>query len=179
MTPSERKPMIAIENASTVAARAVGGIAADVNKLTALLNAQQKQIESVADLGAEYSTTLAGQRDVLKEMIRRIRATLPMMVGYRDRAIITYDALAAMVLHVGAIFGDPYDQRIKPPLQQLVGAASQTDELAKRMAAAIVELRAITETLSTTLTPGGVTLDFGDQVMDETSICIPVAGRRC
>lgn len=154
-------------------------ILANVESLTALLESQRTQIESVADLGAEYTTVLAGMRSTLTEMIRRIRAVLPVMVGYRDRGMVTYAALAEMVLYVGNIFGEPYTTRFAPPLKQLTGAANGSLEMSRRMAAAIVSLRGISDKLAKVTGPQGVSVDNGDDVLGGGRICIPLAGRTC
>ncbi|MCH5644965.1 MULTISPECIES: MlaD family protein [unclassified Gordonia (in: high G+C Gram-positive bacteria)] len=174
-----RGTAVATTRSLDAAPGAVRGILTNAADITALLDEQQRQIQSIADLGGEYTTALVAQRDTLIEMIRRIRSVLPLIIGYKDRGILTYDALAEMVLYVGDIFGDPYQKRIKPPLHKLAAMAGQTNEMSRRMAEAIRQLRTMADQLSRIVTPHGVSLDFGDSVVDDSVICIPIAGRTC
>ncbi|HEY9311263.1 MlaD family protein [Williamsia sp.] len=174
-----RKVSVSVTDSLDAAPGAVRGIMSDVEKLTSLINQQQDQIRGVAAIGDEYTTELVAHRETLQEMIRRIRAVLPVMVGYKDRGMVTYAALADMVLYVGDIFGEPYMTRIKPPLTELIGAADDTQAMAQRMDETITSLRGIADNLAGVLGPNGADLDFGDQVVDNTEICIPIAGRQC
>jgi len=158
---------------------AVRSILSDVEKLTATLDQQQRQVSRVAALGAEYTTQLAAQQKTLEEMIRRIRAVLPVMIGYKDRGILTYDALGEMVLYVGDILGEPYEKRFKKPLHELVNSASGVQETVKRMGLAIDQLKSMVNRMSAAAHPNGINLDFGAQVIDDSVICIPIAGRTC
>lgn len=157
----------------------VRNIVGDVDRLTALLNAQQNQISRTAELGAEYTTALAIQQQALVEMIGRIRAVLPVMVGYKDRGMATYAALGEMVLYVGDILGDPYQQRLAGPARELAGSVSAGREVAQRMDEAITRLRGLVDALAAVAQPTGFSLDFGDRLIDATSVCIPIAGRTC
>lgn len=177
--PTMRGTAVALTNSLDAAPGAIRGIMSDVDTLTGLLDKQQDQIKSVADIGGEYSTAMAAQRATLVEMIKRIHALLPLIIGYKDRGIITYDALASLVLYVGDVLGEPYQARIKPPLRKIIASAGETKDIAAKMSVAITQLRGIADKLSRTLHPNGVALDFGDQLIDDSSICIPIAGRSC
>lgn len=174
-----RRAAITVTESLDSAPGSVRQIAGDVEKLTGLLDEQHRQVEAVASLGAEYTTELAAQQDLLREMIGRIRAVLPVMVGYKDRAIVTYDALGEMVLYVGDILGEPYEKRFKQPLHQIVDSASATKVTVEQMGEAIDSLKAMVDGLSAVAGPRGVTLDFGDLVIDDSTVCIPIAGRSC
>ncbi|MEP9414967.1 MlaD family protein [Gordonia sp. VNQ95] len=174
-----RDTAVAATDSLDAAPGSVRGILSNAADITALLDEQQQQLESIADLGGEYTTTLAAQRDTIVEMIGRIRSVLPLIIGYKDRGIQTYDALAEMVLYVGDIFGEPYETRIGPPLHQLAATAGQVNEMSTKMGEAIRQLREIADRLSAIVTPNGVSLDFGDQVIDDSVVCIPIAGRTC
>ena len=158
---------------------AVRGITSNVAELTELLDRQQDQLASLADLGAEYSAELAGQSDALREMIRRVRATLPVMVGYKDRGMVTFDALATLVLYMGDILDEPYTQRLQGPLTEAVASGSALGSLTADMGRAITQLRELVDRVSAVVDPQGVSMDFGDRVVDGTSLCIPIAGRAC
>ena len=174
-----REAAVAATDALDSAPGAVQQIVPDVEKLTALLDDQQEQVKSLAALGSEYTSELAGEQQVLEQMIRRIRAVLPVMVGYKDRGIVTYDALAELVLYVGDILGEPYQKRFSGPLHRLVESASATKETADRMDGAITMLKSMVDKLSAAAHPNGVSADFGDQVLDSSVVCIPIAGRTC
>lgn len=174
-----RGAAVAATDALDSAPGAVQQTVPDVEKLTALLDDQQQQVRSLAALGSEYTSELAGEQQVLEQMIRRIRAVLPVMVGYQDRGIVTYDALAELVLYVGDILGEPYQKRFSGPLHRLVESASATKETADRMDGAITMLKSMVDKLSAAAHPNGVSADFGDQVLDSSVVCIPIAGRSC
>ncbi|MGV9858727.1 MlaD family protein [Gordonia sp. NPDC003425] len=174
-----RGTAIAATTSLDAAPGAVRGIMSDVAQLTAVLDKQQDQLKSVADVGSEYTSEMVAQRATITAMIGRIHSVLPLIIGYKDRGIITYDALAQLVLYVGGILGEPYQTRIKPPLQQVIASAEETKEISRRMGDAIVDLRGIADKLTRTLHPNGIALDFADQVIDDRSICIPIAGRTC
>ncbi|UEA57912.1 MlaD family protein [Gordonia otitidis] len=177
--PTMRGTAVALTNSFDAAPGAIHGIMSDVDTLTELFDKQQEQLKSVAAIGSEYTTAMVAQRQTLTEMIGRIHSVLPLIIGYKDRGIITYDALAELVLYVGDVLGEPYQARIKPPLQKIIASAGQTRDIAAKMSVAITQLRNIADKLTRTLHPNGVALDFGDQVIDDKSICIPLAGRRC
>ena len=170
---------VSITDSLTQAPGSVRNIVGDVDRLTALLNSQQDQISRTAALGAEYTTALAIQRQALVEMIGRIRAVLPVMVGYKDRGMATYAALGEMVLYVGDILGEPYQQRLAGPARELAGSVSAGREVAQGMDEAIARLRSLVDTLAAVAQPTGVTLDFAGRLIDATSVCIPIAGRTC
>lgn len=180
-TPKLRKVAVTMTDALDSAPGAVRGILSDVEKLTGLVNQQQNQIRSLADIGEEYTTKLADQKKVLVEMIRRIRAVLPVMVGYKDRGILTYNSLGDLVLYVGDVLGKPYMTEIKPQLDMLTDTASaeKTQKTIARMDTAITALKQIVDKLSAIVYPGGVKLDFSEQVIDDRIVCIPIAGRTC
>jgi phospholipid/cholesterol/gamma-HCH transport system substrate-binding protein len=158
---------------------AVRGIVANVADLTELLDRQQAQLTSLADLGAEYTTELAGQRDALREMIRRVRATLPVMVGYKDRGLVTFDALSRLVLYMGDIFDEPYTQRFQGLLDEAGNSGEALGELTADMNDAIAQVRALVDRVAAVVDPQGVSMDLGDRVVEGSSVCIPIAGRAC
>ncbi|MFM9378924.1 MlaD family protein [Gordonia sp. VNK21] len=174
-----RRAAVRVTDSLDSAPGAVRSIADDVETLTALLDEQQGQVTALASLGAEYTSQLAAQQDMLEQMIQRIRAVLPVMIGYKDRGILTYDALGEMVLYVGDILGDPYMKRLKMPLEELVTSATATKDTAERMGSAIDSLKQLVDGLSAVAHPGGLRMDFGEQVVDDSAICIPIAGRSC
>ncbi|WP_132992708.1 MlaD family protein [Gordonia zhaorongruii] len=173
-----RKAAVAATDTLDSAPGALRRIVPDVEKLMALLDDQQRQVESLASLGGEYTTELAGEQEALEQMIGRIRAVLPVMVGYKDRGIVTYDALSELVLYVGDVLGEPYQKRFKQPLHRLVESASATKATADRMNEVITMLKGMVDKLSAAAHPKGVALDFGDRVLDG-AVCIPIAGRKC
>lgn len=174
-----REVSVSVTDTLDSAPGAVRGIMSDVEQLTALVDEQQDQIRDVADVGDEYTTELVAQRETLEETIRRIRAVLPVMIGYKDRGMVTYAALGQLVLYVGDVLGEPYQTRIKPPLTELIAAAGDTKAVAQRMDETIASLRGIADKLAGVLGPTGADLDLGEQVIDDTAICIPIAGRQC
>lgn len=177
--PRMRRLTVALTDSLTSSPGAVRTIIADVEQLTALLDVQQGQIERTAALGAEYTSALAVQQETLVEMINRIRAVLPVMVGYKDRGMLTYAALGEMVLYVGDILGEPYQRRLQQPAHELAATVTASRETADRMGEAIDRLRELVDGLAAFAEPSGVALDFGRQVIDADALCIPIAGRRC
>lgn len=174
-----RNTTITVTDSLNSAPGAIRSIAANVATLTDLLNRQQQQLQSVANIGAEYSGRLAGARDTLQGFLLRTQRLLPLLIGYKDRGIITFDALDTLVNYFGDILGKPYQTTIKPPLYQLLATAQQTKNVTGRMNDGITQLRQIIDQISRVLYPNGATLDFGQQVASGTGICIPIAGRRC
>lgn len=47
------------------------------------------------------------------------------------------------------------------------------------MGSAIDSLKQLVDGLSAVAHPGGLRVDFGEQVGDDSAICIPIAGRSC
>lgn len=171
-----RKTTTAATDALNGSPGALRGIIDSVQDLTDLVNRQQGQIKALARLGNEYSRAVVDRKDMLVQMIRRIDAVVPTLLGYKDRGIATYNALDTIVRSVGGLLGTPYTTRVRPLLEQLTGAAAQSKSVADRMDVAIRDLRTISDKLATIVSPTGVTTGVTGQA---PSYCIPIAGRTC
>ena len=139
---------------------AVRSILSDVEKLTATLDQQQRQVSRVAALGAEYTTQLAAQQ---KDARRddppdpRGAASHDRVQGPRNPHLRRPSARWCCTSATSS--GEPYEKRFRSRCTSSSTPASGVRETVKRMGLAIDQLKSMVNRMSAAAHPNGINLD--------------------
>ncbi|MGW0037006.1 MlaD family protein [Gordonia sp. NPDC003376] len=159
---------------NTASVRAlIGGL----HSLASVVDDQRRQVDKVAALAAEYTTTFDNSRAFVFELIRKVNVALSQFYTYRAGFSEAYRQLGGVLERLGAVstFYLNHSDQIYPAV---VAARDTALRMRDGMDAMITNLgplqQNLTSLVSTAASPGAQPF-----VIDATRMCLPVPGRSC
>lgn len=157
---------------------AFGSTLSAVSAIVDIMNRQNADISRALAMADEYSTALAGAKQVFVDLIEHFRVFETLIENHGLEVQQALSTLARVLSRVDPL-SKAWNTSLNTKAQPLADLLGKLDQTGTKLQALIDSVHGLGERLEGLVSPQGLALDQSATTLQGTTVCVPVPGRVC